>query len=75
MSGGRRRRLKASEVVRILRRHGFEMVSKRGSHPKWIDTLTRKIVIVPIHQGRDLPIGTLTSIVRGSGIPEDVWFE
>jgi predicted RNA binding protein YcfA (HicA-like mRNA interferase family) len=75
MSAGRRRRLKASEVVRILKRHGFEMASQRGSHQKWVNSVARKIVIVPMHQGRDLPIGTLMSIVRGSGIPQDEWFE
>lgn len=51
------------------------MVSQRGSYQKWVNTLTRKIVIVPMHQGRDLPIGTLMSIVRGSGIPYNEWFK
>lgn len=75
MSDGRRRRLKASEVVRILRRNGFELTSQRGSHQKWVNLVARKVVIVPMHRGRDLPIGTLMSIVKGSGIPEDDWFK
>ena len=29
---GRLPRLTADELIRILRRHGFELVSQRGSH-------------------------------------------
>jgi predicted RNA binding protein YcfA (HicA-like mRNA interferase family) len=57
-----------------LRRNGFQLVATRGSHQKWIHAAMRKIVIVPIHRGKILPIGTLMSIVKGSGIPDSEWF-
>jgi predicted RNA binding protein YcfA (HicA-like mRNA interferase family) len=63
-------RLKATEVVRILQRYDFVLVSQRGSHQKWRNQNTGKQVIVPTHKGKDLPIGTLNSIIDGSGIPE-----
>ena len=63
-------RLKAAEVIRILRRYGFIKVSQRGSHQKWRNQQTGKQVIVPFHQGKELPLGTLNSIIDGSGIPE-----
>ena len=69
----RRRRMTASEVISILGSHGFELVSQKGSHQKWRNPETRRQVIVPMHKGKDLPIGTLISIQRGSGIPDDVW--
>jgi predicted RNA binding protein YcfA (HicA-like mRNA interferase family) len=63
-------RLKAQEVTRVLQRHGFLLVSQRGSHQKWRHPHTGKQVIVPYHRGKELPLGTLTSIVEGSGIPK-----
>ncbi len=64
-------RLKASEVVRILQQHGFTLVSQRGSHQKWRNNDTGKQVIVPYHKGKQLPLGTLRSIIEGSGIREE----
>jgi len=63
-------RLKAEEIVHILAHHGFVLISQRGSHQKWHNHGTGKQVIVPIHRGKELPTGTLESIVNGSGIPE-----
>jgi predicted RNA binding protein YcfA (HicA-like mRNA interferase family) len=64
-------RLKADEVIRILRRHGFILVSQRGSHQKWRQPETGKQVIVSYHKGKQLPLGTLRGIVEGSGISEE----
>jgi predicted RNA binding protein YcfA (HicA-like mRNA interferase family) len=64
-------RLNAPEVAAILEGHGFKLVSQRGSHQKWRNADTGKQVILPYHQGKDLPIGTLRSIIEGSGIPPD----
>jgi len=64
-------RLKAQEVTKILQRHGFVLVSQRGSHQKWRNPHAGKQVIVPYHKGKQLPLGTLTSIIEGSGIPKE----
>jgi predicted RNA binding protein YcfA (HicA-like mRNA interferase family) len=64
-------RLKASEIIKILQQHGFILVSQRGSHQKWRNDDTGKQVIVPYHKGKQLPLGTLRSIIEGSGIPEE----
>ena len=64
-------RLKASEIIKILQRNGFVLVSQRGSHQKWRNDNTGKQVIVPYHKGKQLPLGTIRSIVEGSEIPED----
>ena len=63
-------RLKAEEVVKVLDRHGFVLISQRGSHQKWRHPDSGKQVIVPYHKGKQLPLGTLKSIVDGSGVPE-----
>jgi len=63
----------ASEVEALLRRYGFVMISQRGSHRKWCHPAQRLQVIVPLHRGRPLPIGTLHTILTGAEIPEDEW--
>jgi len=70
---GKAPRLTARQVVAVLRAHGFELVSTRGSHQKWRHPDGRRQVIVPDHRGQVLPIGTLRSIMKGSGIPDEEW--
>lgn len=69
----RARRMTAREVEVLLRSHGFELVSQRGSHRKWRNQQKRLQVIVPEHRGRALPIGTLRSILLNADVPEDEW--
>ncbi len=71
--GGRIRRMTAREVESLLRRHGFELVSQKGSHHKWRNETLALQVIVPEHRGRQLPLGTLRSILLGADIPETEW--
>jgi predicted RNA binding protein YcfA (HicA-like mRNA interferase family) len=42
------------DIVRRLKQDGFELVSVRGSHHKFLNVETRRFVIVP-HPRRDLP--------------------
>jgi predicted RNA binding protein YcfA (HicA-like mRNA interferase family) len=64
-------RYTSEEVIKILQTNGFVMVSQRGSHQKWRNTNTGKQVIVPRHKGKQLPLGTLRSIIEGSSIPDN----
>ena len=57
----------AAEVTRVLRRHGFALVGQKGSHQKWRHANGRQ-VIVASHGSKPIPIGTLKSIIDGSGI-------
>jgi len=40
-----------------------------------VDPIARNKVIVETHGGKVRPIGTLRSIIKGSGIPEAAWVE
>ena len=51
----------------MLRNHGFVLVGQRGSHQKWRHANGRQ-VIVAMHGNKPIPIGTLKSIVEGSGL-------
>ncbi len=57
----------AKEVVRILRQRGFALVAQAGSHQKWRHGNGRQ-VIVAMHGNKPIPIGTLKSIIEGSGL-------
>lgn len=67
--------LSSKKVVAVLLREGFIFVSQRGSHGKYRRGLTGKTatVIVPINK-REMPIGTLRSIVRQSQLSEEKFF-
>jgi predicted RNA binding protein YcfA (HicA-like mRNA interferase family) len=54
------------DIIQRLQRDGFEPVSVRGSHHKFVHRHLRRMVIVP-HPKRDLPIGTVRSIYRRAG--------
>jgi predicted RNA binding protein YcfA (HicA-like mRNA interferase family) len=49
-----------------LRKHGFALVSQKGSHQKWRHSNGRQ-VIVAMHGNKPIPIGTLKSIIEGVG--------
>ncbi|WP_241212841.1 type II toxin-antitoxin system HicA family toxin [Cyanobacterium aponinum] len=43
-------------------------MSQTGSHLKLFNNTTQRTAIVPIHQGKIIPIGTLKAIEKQSGI-------
>jgi predicted RNA binding protein YcfA (HicA-like mRNA interferase family) len=57
----------AKEVIKVLRKHDFLLVSQTGSHQKWRHANGRQ-VIVAMHGNKPIPIGTLKSIIDGSGL-------
>lgn len=71
--GERIRRMTSREVEILLRHHAFELVSQKGSHRKWRNEASGLQVVVPEHRGRQLPLGTLRSILMGAEIPEFEW--
>ena len=70
----RLKRLAARDVVRLLGRFGFEVISMRGRHAKLVrirPSGRREILIVPMH--RRLTAGTVHSIYRQASrfIPDE----
>lgn len=62
------KRLTAKEVIKILLQEGFQEISQTGSHIKFFNLSTKRTAIVPFHQGKTLPIGTLKAIEKQSGL-------
>ena len=61
-------RASGREVVAALQRAGFDISHVRGSHYYLRKQGTGRLVPVPVHGSRDLPLGTLRSILRLAGL-------
>lgn len=57
------KRLNAKKVIQKLKRAGFVETHHRGSHLYLRNNNSSKIVTVPMHGAKDIPIGTLYNIV------------
>jgi len=64
---------KPGAVVKKLRKLGFDGPYGGGKHVFMRHPQTRMKISVPIHKGRDIPVGTLGAILRQSGISVDEW--
>jgi len=60
-------RLTPKKVITILKDNGFILKRTKGSHYIFTHLTTNKIVTVPYHS-KELPIGTLLSILDMAGI-------
>lgn len=58
------------DVIRILEERGFILDRVKGSHHIYIHPTTKQRAVVPVHR-RDLPQGTLLSILKQAGIDRD----
>jgi predicted RNA binding protein YcfA (HicA-like mRNA interferase family) len=64
-------RITAAELLRALRRDGWEELRRRGSHAVLVHPTKPGIVVVPIHAGKTLKPGTLASILEDAGLTVD----
>ena len=66
------KRLSAKKVIQKLRKVGFMETHQRGSHLYFKNKNGTKIITVPVHGSKDIPIGTLYNIVvRQAGLSVD----
>jgi predicted RNA binding protein YcfA (HicA-like mRNA interferase family) len=62
------------EVVRALKRLGFELRHIRGSHHVLAHPgPPRRMISVPVHGNRQLPVGTLSNILDEAGVSIDAF--
>lgn len=56
------------EIIRVLEKKGFVLISQKGSHKKF--KKRNRIVIVPDPK-KEIPRGTFASILRQSGLDKN----
>ncbi|WP_029151581.1 type II toxin-antitoxin system HicA family toxin [Methylovulum miyakonense] len=57
--------LSSKEIVTVLLAQGFVKISQKGSHQKYVKA--NRVVIVPSPKN-EIPMGTLQSIIKQSGL-------
>lgn len=66
---GKLRVLSGNDVCKILERHGFIEVRRRGSHIAMQQRTPESTVTIPMPDHKELRSGTLMSIIRQSALP------
>ncbi len=61
-------RITGAELVRVLCRLGFEVVSQRGSHVRLRRPGSGRSLIVPVHAGKIIGAGLLAAILDQAGV-------
>jgi len=56
--------LKAREVIKVLKKLGFQEDRQRGSHLVLINPTTKRRTVIPIHPGKTLKKPLLKSIIE-----------
>jgi predicted RNA binding protein YcfA (HicA-like mRNA interferase family) len=68
MSGSKLPAVRPKDVVRALERLGFETWRQKGSHLTLYRALDRRALTIPMHFAKDIPKGTLRTIIREAGL-------
>jgi len=62
--------LSGKEVCKILEKHGFVEMRKRGSHIAMQQKQEDSTITIPVPDHKEIRRGTLLSIIRQSGLPK-----
>ena len=60
--------MKFSELVRLLEKNGFRVIKEKGSIRYYGKANWDKLIRVDFHGAREVPTGTLHSILKAAGI-------
>ena len=59
--------MKSSSLIRLVKKDGWELVRIKGSHHHFKHPTKKGIVTIP-HPEKDVPPGTVASIIRQAGL-------
>jgi mRNA interferase HicA len=60
--------MKCSELLRVLKKHGWYPVSQKGSHLKLVHPVKPGVIIFPNHGSQEIGKGTEKKILKDAGI-------
>lgn len=60
--------MRVNELKRLLREYGCYELSHGKEHDVWFSPVTNALIRVPRHQAKEVPYGTLRSILKQAGI-------
>jgi len=68
MSASKLPSVRPKVLVRTLERFGFETWRQKGSHLTLYRAADRRTLTIPMHFAKDVPKGTLRTIIRDAGL-------
>jgi predicted RNA binding protein YcfA (HicA-like mRNA interferase family) len=63
--------ISGKKLCKIIKKHGWTLSRIIGSHHIFEKEGSDVILSIPVHSNRDLPIGTLKSIMRDANLTEE----
>ncbi len=63
--------MNSKELIRILEQDGWKIVAIKGSHYQYKHPIKKGRVTVP-HPKRDMPIGTISSILKQANLSKNL---
>jgi predicted RNA binding protein YcfA (HicA-like mRNA interferase family) len=63
--------ISGKQLCKIVEANGWKLKRIRGSHHIFTKENVEAIVVIPVHSNRDLPIGTLKSILKDAELTEE----
>ncbi|PIW33840.1 MAG: hypothetical protein COW28_02445 [bacterium (Candidatus Ratteibacteria) CG15_BIG_FIL_POST_REV_8_21_14_020_41_12] len=65
--------MKFSELVRILKQNGFELIKEKGSIRYYGKSGWDRLIRVDYHSSKEVPTGTCYAILKAAGLKERRW--
>ena len=62
--------MKFSELVRVLKRNGFEIVREKGSIRYYGKPRLDKLIRIDYHASKEVPTGTCEAILKAAGLKQ-----
>ena len=56
--------LRASQVIKVLEKIGYEVNRQKGSHVVMVNKINKKITVVPDHRGKTIKKSLLMEIIK-----------
>lgn len=63
--------ISGKKLCKVVEKFGWTLARVKGSHHIYTKENIAKIVVIPVHGNRDLPIGTLRGILKDTELTED----
>lgn len=67
--------LRSEQIIRKLRKLGFEGPVAGGRHSRMVHPERGQIIPIPMHKGTDVSVGLIRAIIREVGITPEEWLE
>ena len=63
--------ISGKKLRKVVEKLGWTLVRVKGSHHIYTKEDIAKIIVIPVHGNRDLPIGTLKGILKDAELSEN----